>query len=172
MNITTKTNRIVRTGLLAALCCIATMVIRIPTPGTGGYVHLGDAFVILSGIILGPIYGALAAGIGSAFADLFGGYFVYAGITFFVKGVIALGAGFIYHKFTKNIKSYIVKSVLCGIFATIFVAAGYLGFELLMYGVGAVASVPANLIQGLSGLIISTVLLPALKRFIDPELLN
>jgi len=50
------------TALFMALTCIATMIIKLPTPGTGGYVHLGDTFVILSGILLGPIYGAIAGG--------------------------------------------------------------------------------------------------------------
>ena len=44
------------TALFAALACVATMSIRIPTPGTGGYIHPGDAIVILAGIILGPVY--------------------------------------------------------------------------------------------------------------------
>ena len=68
--------KIVIAALLAAFTCIATMSIRIPTPGTGGYIHPGDAIVLLSGIILGPGYGFLAAGIGSALADLLGGYLV------------------------------------------------------------------------------------------------
>ena len=63
------------TALFAALACVATMSIRIPTPGTGGYIHPGDAIVILAGIILGPVYGMLAGGIGSALSDLIGGYF-------------------------------------------------------------------------------------------------
>ena len=68
-----KTKKIVMTALFAALACVATMSIRIPTPGTSGYIHPGDAIVILSGIILGPAYGFLAAGIGSCMADLLGG---------------------------------------------------------------------------------------------------
>ena len=35
--------KIVMTALFAALACVATMSIRIPTPGTGGYIHPGDA---------------------------------------------------------------------------------------------------------------------------------
>ena len=41
--------KIVMTALFAALSCVATMSIHIPTPGTGGYIHPGDAVVILSG---------------------------------------------------------------------------------------------------------------------------
>lgn len=159
-----QTKSLVLAALFTALCCIATMVIKIPTPGTGGYIHLGDAFVILSGILLGPIYGGLAAGLGSALADLIGGYFVYVPITFVVKGIIGLVAALIYHRLCKKIASSVVRCILCGVFATVFVAAGYLAFEVFIYGAGALASVPANLVQGASGLVISSVLLPILQK--------
>ena len=147
-----------------ALTCIATMIIKLPTPGTGGYVHLGDTFVILSGILLGPLYGAIAGGIGSSLADLIGGYFIYVPITLVVKAIIAAGVGLIYHKLAKQIHNQLIKCILCGIYATIIVAVGYLSFEFFLYGAAALASVPANIGQGISGLIISTVLLPILHK--------
>lgn len=67
-----KLKLMITAALFAALSCAATMSIRIPTPGTGGYIHPGDAIVILSGIVLGPVWGFLAGGIGSALADLLG----------------------------------------------------------------------------------------------------
>ena len=97
--------KIVLAALFAAFACVATMSIRIPTPGTGGYIHPGDAVVILSGIILGPHWGLLAAGIGSALADLLGGYFIYVPITFVIKGAVAFAAGLIYQKIGKTAKS-------------------------------------------------------------------
>ena len=159
-----KIKRMTTTALFIALTCIATMIIKLPTPGTGGYVHLGDAFVILSGILLGPIYGAIAGGIGSALADLLGGYFIYTPITLIVKAAMAAGVGLIYHHFAKNIHKPVIKCILCGIYATILVSGGYLFFESFMYGSAALASVPANICQGLSGLIISMILLPVLQK--------
>ena len=61
--------KLILAALFAALSCVATMSIRIPTPGTGGYIHPGDAIVILSGVILGPVWGFFAGGIGSALSD-------------------------------------------------------------------------------------------------------
>ena len=159
-----KVKTMTSTALFMALTCIATMIIKLPTPGTGGYVHLGDAFVILAGIILGPVYGAIAGGIGSALADLLGGYFVYVPITLLVKALIALGVGMIYHKLANGFHNTIFKCILCGIYATVLVAGGYLFFESFMYGSAALASVPANIGQGISGLIISTILLPILQK--------
>ena len=107
--------KIVMAALFAALACVATMSIRIPTPGTGGYIHPGDAIVILSGVILGPVWGLLAAGIGSAMADLLGGYFLYVPITFVIKGAVAFVAGMIYKKIGKTPKSHYTAVVLGGV---------------------------------------------------------
>ena len=65
-----KIRKLVISALMAALVCVATMVIRIPTP-TNGYVNLGDCFVLLSGWLLGPWWGGAAAGIGSMLTDLY-----------------------------------------------------------------------------------------------------
>ncbi|MEE1243821.1 ECF transporter S component [Frisingicoccus sp.] len=163
----TKTKAMVFTALFAALACVATMSLHIPTPGTGGYIHPGDAIVVLSGILLGPVYGAVAAGLGSALADLLAGYMIYVPITFFVKALIAVASYFVYHKLLSASKNIIFKGIITGCFSTVIVAAGYCFFEYFMYGSGAFASVPANLIQGLSGLVISTILLPLLKQVPD-----
>ena len=72
-----STFRVVLTALFAALVCVATMTIRIPSP-TGGYLNLGDGIVLLSAFLLGPVYGTLAAGVGSMLADLLSGYPAYA----------------------------------------------------------------------------------------------
>ena len=64
------TRKIVMSAMFAALVCIATMMIRIPSP-LKGYLNLGDGIVLLAGWMLPPFYGFLAAGAGSALADLF-----------------------------------------------------------------------------------------------------
>lgn len=155
--------KIVMAALFAAFACVATMSIRIPTPGTGGYIHPGDAVVILAGVILGPGWGLLAAGIGSALADLIGGYFFYVPITFVIKGAVAFTAGVIYHKAGKTPKSRVAAVILGGAGDILLVAGGYFLCETMVYGAAAAAaSVPANLIQGISGLVIGLFLYPIL----------
>ena len=117
--------KLILAALFAALSCVATMSIRIPTPGTGGYIHPGDAIVILSGVILGPVWGFLAGGIGSALSDLIGGYFIYVPITFVIKGLVALAAGLLYQKIGKNQKSRYIAVILGGVADIILVAGGY-----------------------------------------------
>ena len=92
-----KTRKIVLAALLASLTCVTTMLIKVPSP-LKGYVNLGDCVVLLSGWILSPLYGFFAAGIGSALADIFSGYVIYAPATFVIKGAMALIAYFIHKK--------------------------------------------------------------------------
>ena len=154
--------KLILAALFAALSCVATMSIRIPTPGTGGYIHPGDAIVILSGVILGPVWGFLAGGIGSALSDLIGGYFIYVPITFVIKGLVALAAGLLYQKVGKNQKSRYIAVILGGVADIILVAGGYFVCEFFIYGAGSAASIPANIIQGVGGLVISCILYPIL----------
>lgn len=154
-----KLKKLVMAALFASMACAATMSIHIPTPGTGGYIHPGDAIVILSGVILGPGWGLLAAGVGSAMADLLGGYFLYVPITFVIKGAVAFVAGMIYKKMGKTQKSRYAAVVLGGLGDVALVAGGYFLCEVMLYGAAAAAaSVPANLIQGVGGLIIGVAL--------------
>ncbi|MGI6705831.1 MAG: ECF transporter S component [Clostridia bacterium] len=56
---------IVRIGMLAALCIVATMI-KIPY-GHGAMVHLGTAAIFTFAILFGGVYAGLAGAIGSAF---------------------------------------------------------------------------------------------------------
>lgn len=163
-----RLKKIVTSALFAALACVATMAIRIPTPGTSGYIHPGDAIVILSGVILGPGWGLLAAGIGSAMADLLGGYFIYVPITFVIKGAVAFAAGTVYRKIGNTEKSRYAAVILGGVCDIILVAAGYFICEVMLYGAAAAAaSVPANIVQGIGGLVMGVVLYPILLAVPD-----
>lgn len=164
---TNKTLKLVIAALLAALTCIATMIIQVPTPITSGYIHLGDGFVILSGILLGPAYGAAAAGIGSMLADLLTGYAAYAPITLVIKALAAFLAGFIFTALQKkDSRFHTLPVILGGSCAAIVVALGYFAAEstILGYGLVAAASIPHNFVQGVFGIIISTVLAEILVR--------
>ena len=63
-----KVRKLVLSALMAALVYVATSIIQIPSP-VNGYVNLGDCFVLLSGWLLGPWYGAAAAGIDGLFME-------------------------------------------------------------------------------------------------------
>lgn len=162
-----KTQKIIISALFTALTCVATMVIKVPTP-TSGYIHLGDGLVLLSGIILGPVYGSIAAGLGSMFADLFSGYAGFAPATLIIKALAALIGGLLYHLinhlFSKSVLQ-IIPIILAGIGGGFIVTSGYFIFEAFIMGLGvpaAFAGVPFNLLQNLFGIIIAAILVPLL----------
>lgn len=162
-----KNLKLIMASLLAAMTCIATMIISIPTP-TNGYIHLGDGLVLLCGIILGPMYGGMAAGIGSMFSDILLGYTYYALPTFIIKAFAAVTGGFIYQKFSKTIsrKGYLLPLVSAGIAGGIIVTSGYFLVEATIfgYGIAAASSIPGNLLQNLFGIIVSALLMPTLSH--------
>ncbi len=97
-----KTNKIILTGVMMAITAAATMVIAIPVPFTSGYIHLGDSMVFLSVLILGWRYGAIAAGVGSALADIFLSYVHWAPWTLCIKGIMAILMGLMMEKAMGN----------------------------------------------------------------------
>ena len=143
-------------AMFAALICVATMIIRIPT--IGGYLNLGDCVVLICARILPPAYAFLAAGLGSALADIICGYTLYAPATFVIKGIMALTAhavfGFLYKKTSK----IIVSRIIGGASAELIMIAGYYIFEaVIVYGsfFTPVPNILTNTAQGLICLAVS-----------------
>ena len=163
-----KSERLVMCAFFAALICIATLMIQIPSPATHGYIHLGDGFILTASVALGPIPGAVAAGLGSMLADLLTGYVYYAPGTLLIKACMALIAGLLGRAFlpTKDAWRRNVMYVVCGLLAESIMVLGYFGYEAaaLGYGLGALASVPANLVQGAVGLVTGVLLTVGLRR--------
>lgn len=155
--------KLVFAALFAALSCVATMVIRIPTP-IGGYIHAGDAVVLLSAFLLGPWWGAAAAGLGSALADLIAAYSLYVPGTFVIKFIVALLAGFLLN--CRIVKSALARAVIAGVIGETFMVLGYLAYEALIlgYGAAAVGGVPMNCIQGAFGVVAGSALYVALSK--------
>ncbi len=151
-----KIQRLVSSALMTALVCVATVVIRIPSP-MKGYVNLGDGMVLVSGWLLSPGYGFLAAALGSALADVFAGYVIYAPATFVIKGAMALIAA-VFAKIPKNDGKSILSQLIGGVLAETVMMLGYFAFEWILYGVAAAAiNLPANLAQAVAGLIVGII---------------
>ncbi len=152
-------------AVLTALITVATAVISIPLPT--GYVHLGDGLVLLAGWLLGPIWGTAAAGLGSALADLFLGYALYAPGTFVVKALSAAVCALLVAFVGKTMRNSFVPLCVGSIAAELCMAVGYFLYESLFLGVGAaaLASVPGNLMQGLSGVIVFCILVVLFQKY-------
>lgn len=151
------TKKIVMAAMMASLACVATMIIKIPSP-LQGYINLGDCIVLLSGFMLSPIYAFLAAGIGSALADILSGYVLYAPITFIIKGAMAIVAFYGFKLLSKKCGK-LWSRIISGIVAEIIMILGYFVFEGIMYGFAAsIVNIPANAVQGAAGLVLGVIL--------------
>ncbi len=159
----TKTKKIVVAALIAALACIATMIIKIPTP-LKGYINLGDCIVLVAGWMLSPAYAFLAAGLGSAFADVFSGYATYAPATFVTKGLMALIAFYGFKLLNKRLGNA-PSRIISGFIAEAIMVLGYFIFEGFLYGFApSVVNIPANAIQGVGNLILGVLLIIAFEK--------
>ena len=158
-----KTKKIVITALMAALVCVATMIVKIPSP-LKGYINLGDCVVLVAGWMLSPGYGFFAAGFGSALADLFSGYVTYAPATFIIKGsmaLIAFGFSRLMQKRLGKLPSWLIG----GIVAECVMVLGYFLFEGILYGfIPSLVNVPANAVQGVAGLVLGIALVKVFEK--------
>ena len=95
-----KTKKLVISALFAALTFVATMLIQIKLTANG-FVNVGDCMVVICGIFLGPVYGVIAAGIGSMLADIISGYFIYAPATLVIKALMAFLSSLTFRRISK-----------------------------------------------------------------------
>lgn len=114
---------------LIALSAIATMVIRIPIPATTGYFNIGDVFVVLAGLWLGPLAGLLVGGLGPTIADAIG-FPVFIPATMVTKGLEGLLVGLIASRAKGTSLQLRVVAAFVGGFT---VVAGYFVFEAYIY---------------------------------------
>ena len=158
-----KIKKIVISALMAALACVATMIIRIPSP-MKGYINLGDGVVLIAGWMLSPWYGFFAAALGSALADMLAGYMIYAPATFLIKGAMALIAA-VFVRAAQSGKQRLLCQLLGGALAEAVMVLGYFVFEGFLYGFAASAlNLVANLVQAIAGLIVGIILAKVLER--------
>lgn len=156
-----QTRELVFTAVFAALIFAATYVVKIPT-FTGGYVHPGDAVLILGACFLGPWLGAIAGGVGSALTDLAGGYLIFVPGTLVIKALMGLVCGGILRKTERGSATVVIAAVV----TEIIMVLGYFCYEavFLKFGLGATASIPANIGQGIFGVAVGSALYLALRK--------
>ncbi len=90
-------NGIALKGLLVATVTLATML-SIPVPGFRLYFNFGEGFIYLAALLLGPVWGAAAGGIGASLADLLLGYPLWAPFTLVIKGAEGYVTGLVGRK--------------------------------------------------------------------------
>ena len=177
MKKTVSTTKLVFVAMLAALVYVVTMF-RFPLLGT--QVHLANAVCLLSGLLMGPCAGGVAAGLGSALYDvLAGGYdFIQCLITFVSKFAMAWVCGKIAFAGDREAKSHGWNVAASVIGALTYVALYMLKtfvYQKFVYGYPADAvlvtmgsKLPGSLINAVAAFIVAPIfytgLRPALER--------
>lgn len=133
-------------SLLAALVAAITIFLRVPIPKSGGYLNLGDVLIVFARLYLGPKYGLLVGGVGSAIADAVG-FPIFILPTLIIKGAEGALAGLFHDRKFR---------ALGPILGALVMVAGYFVAEALMFRqrigmAAALTELPFNLIQGTAG---------------------
>lgn len=110
-----KKNISVQSIVLVALFCALTVIgttIKIPLP-TGAFVHLGNAVLLLSVLLLGYFKGSLAGGLGFFIFDMMNGYATEAPY-FILESFIVGGAAYLAFRLFKKNPTHIWQVLVIG----------------------------------------------------------
>jgi uncharacterized membrane protein len=161
--------QIVLTGVLIALVAVLTLAVRVPFALTRGYFNFSDVGIFLAGFAFGPWVGLVAGGVGTALADVVGGYPMYAPLTLVAHGLEGFVAGAIARQ-SRGVWGMILGWILG---AAVMVAGYFLG-EAFVFRMGVAAAateaVTINLPQVVVGGIVGIPLVLALRRGYPPIL--
>ncbi len=166
-------------AMMAALVAVGSNIpnIQIPSPLGNNRFHLGNVMCALSGLLLGPWWGGLASGLGSAIYDLLMDptRFADTPITFITKGLYGVVAGAVFFKVFKGESSYLAELTASAAAAATYIVV-YLGKSffyngLLLQGLSADAAwlavlgrAPSSLFNGIVAVIFAPILGLALHR--------
>lgn len=156
--------RFVGASMMAAIVCVATLV-HMPLPLLG-YIHVGDAFVLLCGYLFTPAFGFGAAAVGSMLADIVLGYAAYAPATFVIKGLVALLLALLCRRVKARGMRGVASLFLFSLLSECVMVAGYFVFEWAFYGSlsSALPGLFFNAFQGVVGALLAALLMVQTKK--------
>lgn len=143
---------------------VATIVLQISIPATGGYINLGDVVIIIAVWTLGGVFGGVAGGIGAGLVDLIM-FPVYAPATIVIKFVMGLVAG-LFMRRGKTKKAKIVATVVGTLVCEAIMVLGYLIYEGIILGLGkaAVIGTAGNGIQAGVSVVVGLIFISILYK--------
>ncbi|MHA2358698.1 MAG: ECF transporter S component [Candidatus Thorarchaeota archaeon] len=154
-------------AIMTALATIMTLVIQIPYPGTSGYFNFGDTMVMLGGLLLGPVGGFFAGGVGSALADVISGWTFYAPITLVVKGLEGMAVGYLGSRVmgSARVNKLDILAVIVG---AVIMLTGYFIAQVFLFGLAAAIGelVTVNLAQVVIGGAVTLLIGPTIRSYL------
>ena len=157
--------RVALAAVMIAVTTVFTMLIRVPIPATQGYFNFSDVAIVFASLAFGPWVGLVAGGVGTALADVVGGYAQWAPLSLLAHGLEGLLIGLLVRRRT-------LPHMLVGWAAGSAVMIGlyYLGSALVLVGdwVVPLAEMPINLLQAAVGALVGIPLYFAVRRAYPP----
>ncbi len=160
------TLRLVLGAVFIAMVALATMVIQIPIPQAGGYLNIGDTMIFVAALLLGPVGGALAGGLGSALADVLNPIYAYwAPWTLVVKGIEGFLVGTLGYSIYQRHRLVTPRVYLSMIVGALWMVVGYYVASGILYSFSvALVHVPMNLLQGAVSVVLAGLILGFLRH--------
>lgn len=165
-------NTLIYIAVLAAMVYVVTLF-RFPLMGSK--VHFANAVCLLAGMLLGPVPGGIAAGLGSALYDAFGGGYdiINVLITFVSKFAMAFVCGLLMNLSGKR-RDKIDRTVFCAIVGALTYVALYMlktyiyqrlvyGFPLKAVGATMWSKLIPSLINALAAVVAAPIFYHAVK---------
>lgn len=173
-NTRNKTYNLVICALFIALVYVATWLIniRLPLPGTGGLIHMGNVPLFVAAMIFGRKTGAAAGAIGMGLFDLMSGWTAWAPFTFVIVGAMGYVVGIFAEK--KPIRNAMANNIVSIILALIIKVVGYYFAEVILYGnwIVPLGSIPGNVVQvGLAGIIV-LLFIEKMRKYVKLDLIT
>lgn len=144
-----STKMLCLTAVLAAFVFIMTFVPKIPIPL--GYAHLGDAVIYLLVLFISRREACLAAAIGSAFADLMGGFPIWILPTLIIKWVMVEAVFWMVRPDILPCKFLSVRMVLAFFVSSAWMVVSYTAAGAILYSsvASALPMVPGLIGEGI-----------------------
>ena len=181
--ITTK--QLVLVGLLAALTAAGSALrIKVPLDITGfSAFHLGNILCALSGILLGPWLGGLAAGLGSAIYDMFNPLYISeCWMTFLMKFAYGLAAGLVIRCRKEDwgyARALLATAAGAAAYAVLYLTKSYYYSGLLVNGltpdaagVTVLGKLPATTFNAVVAILIAPILAAAIRTALHRQHLD
>lgn len=109
--------------IYTALVYVATVVLQIYQPQTGGYFNLGESMIYLAALTSTPLVAGIAGGVGAALADYTTGYAIFAPGTLIIKFAEGTLAGILV-ALLRRVRGGIAASSLGTIYAVVLAFYG------------------------------------------------
>lgn len=177
-----STRKLVLTALLAALTCVGSglrITIPLDIGGTTSF-HLGNILCALSGILLGPWLGGLAAGLGSMIYDMTNPlYLATCWMTFLMKGALGLVAGLVIRIGSRDWgywKTLLATAAGSAAYVVLYLIKSYFYTGLLVNGldpeaalVTVIGKLPATIFNAVVAVILTPVLALAIYKALKKQ---